>query len=109
MCSDIEKEIKHVISEFQERFGEYLTINSNGVMAKQVQRDCNQRNNCTDAFKLSVNDIISAIHVIPLLYSPHKHKTCNSYSMKHNIEKNNRYIELKGTVISQTEILLWLC
>ena len=96
MDKEIDKEIKRVISEFQNRYGDNMTINSNGIMTKQDERDYNQKNSCRNAFELSVNDIISAIHVIPLMYASHKTKTSNSYSMKHKIEKNKHYIELKG-------------
>ena len=96
MPTDINKEIKRVVSQFQKRYGNNLTINNNGIMTNQDECQYNQKYNCNEAFKLSVNDIQSAIHVIPFLYAPHNRKTCNSYSMKHTIEKNDHYIKLKG-------------
>ena len=96
MFSDINKEIERVINQFQKRYGDNLTINSNGIMTKQSESEYNEKYKCNNAFQLDVNDITSAISVIPLLYTRHKRKICNSYSMKHKIERNDHYIKLKG-------------
>ena len=96
MFTDINKEIERVINQFQKIYGDNLIINSNGIMTKQGENDYNQKYKCNNAFQLDVNDITSAIYVIPFLYAPHKRKTTNSYSIKHTIERNDHYVKLKG-------------
>ena len=96
MFGDINKEIERVINQFQKRYGDCFTINSNGIMTKQSESEYNEKYKCNNAFQLDVNDIISAIYVIPLLYTQNRSKTTNSYTIKHKIERNDKYIELKG-------------
>ena len=96
MNKDINKQIKRIVSEFQNKYGNDLTINSNGIMTKQEEINYNQKYNRNDTFRFDIHDVMSAIHVIPFLYTPHERKTSNSYVMKHKVERNPQYIKLKG-------------
>ena len=72
MNKDINKEIKCIISKFQNRYGDDLTINSNGIMTKKEECEYNRKYKRNIAFSFDINDIVSAMQVIPLVYNPHK-------------------------------------